>query len=167
MMHRLEAIWCICFANVMLLHFVPQWCDVCPSMCPQARIIRRSRHHWALPNIICRRQTSFKKRTFVLVDKSTFFVGARNGTWTRTVNHTPLKRARLPVPPLSHIGLLTSNGYIIHISEKKSIAFLKKVSSIFRIFKMKHRPFFCGRCQLKSKALKNQKKHAKRYRCGG
>ena len=26
-------------------------------------------------NIICRRQTSFKKRTFVLVDKSAFFVG--------------------------------------------------------------------------------------------
>ena len=26
-------------------------------------------------NIICRRQTSFKKRTFVLVDKSAFFAG--------------------------------------------------------------------------------------------
>ena len=43
-------------------------------MCRQAHIIRRSRHHWAKPNIICRRQTSFKKRTFVLVDKSAFFV---------------------------------------------------------------------------------------------
>jgi len=29
-------------------------------------------------NIICRRQTSFKKRTFVLVDKSAFFVGAED-----------------------------------------------------------------------------------------
>ena len=48
------------------------------------------------------------------------------------VNHTPLKRARLPVPPLSHIGLLTSNGYIIHKSEKKSIGFLKKVFAIFK-----------------------------------
>ncbi len=31
-------------------------------------------------NIICRRQTSFKKVTFVLVDKSDFFVGAGGGT---------------------------------------------------------------------------------------
>jgi hypothetical protein len=29
-------------------------------------------------NIICRRQTSFKKRTFILVDKGAFFVG---GGW--------------------------------------------------------------------------------------
>ena len=30
-------------------------------------------------NIICRRQTSFKKRTFVLVDKGSFFVGGEKG----------------------------------------------------------------------------------------
>jgi hypothetical protein len=29
--------------------------------------------------IICRRQTSFKKRTFVLVDKGSFFVGGEGG----------------------------------------------------------------------------------------
>ena len=38
-------------------------------------------------NIICRRQTSFKKRTFVLVDKSAFFVGG--GCEIRT--HAPVK----------------------------------------------------------------------------
>ena len=71
MMHRLTAIWCICFANMMLLHFVPQWCDVCPKMW---------RSHASLgeaviiggANIICRRQTSFKKRTFVGRQKCVF-----------------------------------------------------------------------------------------------
>ena len=32
------------------------------------------------------------------------FFGAADETWTRTVAHTPLKRARLPVPPRPHIG---------------------------------------------------------------
>jgi hypothetical protein len=40
-------------------------------------------------NIICRRQTSFKKRTFVLVDKSAFFVGAGSGGRTRTLSPGP------------------------------------------------------------------------------
>ena len=31
-----------------------------------------------------------------------FFFGARCETWTHTVSHTPLKRARLPIPPISH-----------------------------------------------------------------
>ena len=65
------AIWCICFANMMLLHFVPQWCDVCPKMW---------RSHASLGEaviigvaiIICRRQTSFKKRTFVSRQKCVF-----------------------------------------------------------------------------------------------
>lgn len=30
------------------------------------------------------------------------FFGARCETWTHTVSHTPLKRARLPIPPISH-----------------------------------------------------------------
>ena len=30
-----------------------------------------------------------------------YLFGARDGNRTRTVSHTPLKRARLPVPPLS------------------------------------------------------------------
>ena len=41
-------------------------------MCRQAHIIRRSRHHRATPYIICRRQTSFKKRTFVSRQKCVF-----------------------------------------------------------------------------------------------
>ena len=111
-----------------------------------ANIIRRSRHHLPQANII-------QKNAPLSVDKSAFFVGARNGTGSRTAvlgqsadlvvhrktiqprlpfkphfshkikkndfcrsflvretglepvrtNHTPLKRARLPVPPLSHI----------------------------------------------------------------
>ena len=36
------------------------------------RIIRRSRHHRATPCIICRRQTSFKKRIFVGRQKCVF-----------------------------------------------------------------------------------------------
>ena len=28
--------------------------------------------------------------------------GARCETWTHTISHTPLKRARLPIPPISH-----------------------------------------------------------------
>ena len=43
-----------------------------PPNVAKPRIIRRSRHHWALPNIICRRQTSFKKRTFVGRQKCVF-----------------------------------------------------------------------------------------------
>ena len=42
-------------------------------------------------NIICRRQTSFKKRTFVLVDKSAFFVGGDN--WNRTSDLMHVKHA--------------------------------------------------------------------------
>jgi len=43
-------------------------------MCRQAHIIRAA-NIIGVANIICRRQTSFKKRTFVLGDKSAFFVG--------------------------------------------------------------------------------------------
>ena len=58
------AIWCICFANMMLLHFVPQWCDVCHKIWrSHASFAKRTSLGEA--NIICRRQTSFKKRTFV------------------------------------------------------------------------------------------------------
>ena len=73
-MHRLTAILCICFAQNDVARFTRNDTMFVP-MYPQAHIIRRSRHHSAKPCIICRRQTSFKKRTFVLVDKSAFFVG--------------------------------------------------------------------------------------------
>ncbi len=39
---------------------------------------------------------------------SLFYCGARDGNRTRTVSHTPLKRARLPVPPLSHAAFINA-----------------------------------------------------------
>ena len=51
--------------KMMLLHFVPRVMRCLPKNVAKPRIIKRSCHHWAKPNIICRRQTSFKKRTFV------------------------------------------------------------------------------------------------------
>ena len=66
--------------KMMLLHFVPQWCDVC-SMCRQAHIISIS-VIIGEANIICRRQTSFKNAP-LSVDKSAFFVGGADGNWTR------------------------------------------------------------------------------------
>ena len=49
------------------------------------------------------------------------------------VNHTPLKRARLPVPPLSHslLGLLTGNDNIILLFFDLSIPFSKIFQKIF------------------------------------
>ena len=69
MKHRLTAIWCICYANMMLLHCVSQWSDVCHKMwrshtsLGEADIISNA-------NIICRRQTSLKK---TLAFASAFF----------------------------------------------------------------------------------------------
>ena len=50
-------------------------------------------------NIICQRQTSFKKRTFVLEDKSAFFVGGSG--WIRT---TEVSDNRFTVCPLWPLG---------------------------------------------------------------
>ena len=96
-------------------------------MCRQAHIIRRSRHHRATPCIICRRQTSFKKRTFVGRQKCVFFWCGKRDLNPYGVNHTPLKRARLPVPPLPHIAsrTLVRNAYIIHQTFQKVNTFLK------------------------------------------
>ena len=56
-------------------------------------------------NIICRRQTSFKKRTFVLVDKSAFFVGGEREIRTLgtvlAVTRFPIVRLR-PAQPSLH-----------------------------------------------------------------
>ena len=71
MMHRLVAIWCICFTNMMLLHFVPQWCDVCLKMwrshtsLGEAVIIGRSPHHLPKANII-EKSHSRKRMAFFL-----------------------------------------------------------------------------------------------------
>ena len=45
--------------DVASLRFAMMRC--LPKNVAKPRIIRQSRHHWALPNIICRRQTSLKK----------------------------------------------------------------------------------------------------------
>ena len=45
--------------------------------------------------------TSHAKKRATLNCVALFF-GARCETWTHTVSHTPLKRARLPIPPISH-----------------------------------------------------------------
>ena len=50
--------------------------------------------------IICRRQTSFKKRTFVLVDKSAFFVGGRR--WIRTTEGIASRFTVCPLWPLGN-----------------------------------------------------------------
>ena len=47
------------------------------------------------------------------------------------VNHTPLKRARLPVPPLSRGMLLFSNASIISQFPKMSSLFSEKVKKIY------------------------------------
>ena len=75
-----------------------------PQNVAKPRIIRRSRHHWALPNIICQRQTSFKKRTFVGRQKCVFCWRRR-----RDLNrlHRPLaSHSRLLSPALARLGIL-------------------------------------------------------------
>ena len=75
--NRLFVKWCIAcgdmmfFASfkMMLLHSVPQWCDVCP-MCRQAyiiraaNIIRRSQHHLPKANIIQKKNICLGRQMF-------------------------------------------------------------------------------------------------------
>ena len=83
------------------------------------RIIRRSRHHWAKPCIICRRQTSFKKRTFVLVDKCSFFVGGDSWKSNRT-RLFAASSASLPTSPLFSYSLgLRIGSHPLSISKQK------------------------------------------------
>ena len=98
------AIWCFSLRSKWCCSRWSQWCDVCHKMwrshasLGEAVIIGEA-------NIICRRQTSFKKRTFVLVDKSAFFVGGEGGIWTldTLLGYTrfPIVRAR-PATRLLH-----------------------------------------------------------------
>ena len=124
------AIWCFSLRSKWCCSRWSQWCDVCP-MCRQAHIIRRSRHHWARPNIICRRQTSFKKRTFVLVDKSAFFVGGERGirSWflpdvSDFVFCYVGQKSSVTVHKTTHWGVLftafESIYYILHHKTKKT-----------------------------------------------
>ena len=68
MMHRLRRHDVFATLKMMLCHYVPQWCDVCPCA--------ESTHHCAATSlgkayIICRRQTSLKK---ALASASAFFL---------------------------------------------------------------------------------------------
>ena len=86
--------------KMMLLHFVPQWCDVCHKMWRSHASLGEA-VITGVANIICRRQTSFKKRTFVLVDKSAFFVGGERGIRTLVCVSTNWFRVS-PVMTTSH-----------------------------------------------------------------
>ena len=92
MMHRLRRYDVFRFAqnDVATLHYammrcLPQ-CAVRHASLGVAVIIRRSRHHWAKPTSFCRKVRSanfgkhHSKNAPLSVDKSAFFVGARNGT---------------------------------------------------------------------------------------
>ena len=69
-------------------------------------------------------------------------------------NHTPLKRARLPVPPLSHVPLYRRRDILYYLFTKKSIPFFDfllkncifpigdKILIVFRDFYV----YFCLDC---------------------
>ena len=71
MMHRLRRYDVFRFAQNDVARFTRNDA-MFATMCRQAHIIRRSRHHRATPFNICRRQTSFKQRTFVGRQKRVF-----------------------------------------------------------------------------------------------
>ena len=72
-------------------------------------------------NIICRRQTSFKKRTFVLVDKCSFFVGGERGirTLVRVLAETrfPVVRLRPAQPSLQTRSLVHLAVLLLHFGD--------------------------------------------------
>ena len=72
MMHRLRRYDVFRFAqnDVAPLRFTMM--RYLPQNVAKPHIIRRSRHHWAKPCIICRRQTSFKKSIFVIRQRCFF-----------------------------------------------------------------------------------------------
>ena len=72
-------------------------------------IIRRSQHHLPRANII-------QKRNFCLVDKSSFFVGAGDGNWTRTVKpHAPQTCASASsATPASHYIIKPLDCQMMH-----------------------------------------------------
>ena len=52
--------------------------------------------------------TGFLHVFHLFVCKWIFYIGAPDKIWTCTIAHTPLKRARLPIPPLVHIFIINS-----------------------------------------------------------
>ena len=43
--------------------------------------------------------------------------GVKDGTWTHTDNHTPLKRTRLPIPPPSQVSLYILQDFLLFVKK--------------------------------------------------
>ena len=97
--------------KMMLLHFVPRVMRCLPQ-CAVRHTSFAKRTSLGVAVIICRRQTSFKKRTFVLVDKSAFFVGGDGGIRT----HDPYV-ANVMLSQLSYTPMLLKLYHILSICQ--------------------------------------------------
>ena len=115
MMHRLSAIWCICFANMMLLVSLAMM--RCFPLCARRHTSFAKRTSLGEANIICRRQTSFKKRTFVGRQKCVFcWQGQEDSNPRPTVLETGTLPAELypcmtNVPIISHFILFCNTFF--------------------------------------------------------
>ena len=98
--------WCIACGDMM--HLLRKY-DVAPlrsammrclPMCRQARIIRRSRHHWAKPTSFAEGK-HHSKNAPLSVDKSAFFVGGDGEIWTLAPVARPTPLAGAPLHHLS------------------------------------------------------------------
>ena len=109
--------------KMMLLHYVSQWCDVCPNV-PSGTHHSLQRSSLGKAHIICQRQTSFKKRTFVGRQKCVFcWQGQEDSNPRPTVLETGTLPAELY--PYFHTRLL------YHIFLAFATLFLKKIKNIF------------------------------------
>ena len=133
--------WCRRFAandvsslcsEMMLLHFVPQWCDVCHP-CPQTHHMR-SIHHWRSQHHLPKANIIPKTTHFCRI--LSFFVGRGVRTWT-----LDMRFWRPPFYQLNYTPILRSsyeNDLLYHIVLKKSIGYRRK----FFKFKKKYRFYF-------------------------
>ena len=87
MMHRLTAIWCFSLCSKWCCSLWSQWCDVCPYV-PAGTHHSLQRTSLGEAVIICRRQTSFKKRIFVSRQKCVF-------CWLRAKFKSPLRPTKI------------------------------------------------------------------------
>ena len=89
--------------------------------------VKGVRTHVRTPFINASQTCKGKVTKKALAIASAFFWCEKRDLNPYGVNHTPLKRARLPVPPLSHATALTATYNIILKKFKMSIPFSKKV----------------------------------------